>query len=327
MTPCRFARLALLALLFALAPARALAQPISPADKARARDLANAGYDALDKKDYAKAAERFAQADGIIRVATVRIGLARAQAGLGRLRDAQATYGKIVTEGAPPGAPPPIVKAVAEARREVEALGSRIPTLVIRVTGAGEGAVTVTMDGLPVQREGLGNKLPVDPGSHTVRATAPGRRPIEMTLTVTEGRSESVELQLLPEVVAAAPVVVAAREPWPVRKTAGVVLMASSAVGAIAGGALAAAAHSKYADLASKCPTHVGCSPSLASELASYHAIGAGSLASFVIGGALLGSGVILFVTAPKAPQDTRTGVVVSPVVGAGWAGLSGTFR
>jgi serine/threonine protein kinase len=78
-----------------------LAQPISAAEKAKARDLANAGYDALDKRDYVTAANRFTQADGIIHVATVRLGLARAQAGLGHLVDAETTYKKILAEGAP----------------------------------------------------------------------------------------------------------------------------------------------------------------------------------------------------------------------------------
>src|SRR5689334_18030604 len=122
----------ILAVALALAPRPLLAQPSTP-DRDRARLLANEGYDALDRKDYATAIDRFTQADALFHVATVAIGLARAQAGVGHLVDAKRTYERIVSEGAKPGSPPAIAKAVADAQRELAAIAPRVGGLVITV--------------------------------------------------------------------------------------------------------------------------------------------------------------------------------------------------
>jgi hypothetical protein len=330
------------ALLLALAPASAHADA-SAADRAIARDLANEGYDALERKDFTTAVERFTRAEALFHVATIALGLARAQAGLGRLLDASETYRRIVAEGAPSGAPPAIARALADARRELDAIAPRLAGIVINVTGSDQPAVTV--DGAPVAKAALGLKRPVDPGQHVLRATAPGKAPAETTVNLAEGQSQTVTLELraaaeAPPPDAPPPPVVAPPAPppeapppppaasgWPARKTAGVVLMAGGGVAAIVGGALLGAAHGKYSTLNTACPTHKGCSPSLSSDLSSYQALGSASIASFVVAGLALGTGIALFVTAPKpAPAAGSGGAFVTARVGAGRLFLEGGF-
>jgi hypothetical protein len=47
---------------------------------------------------------------------------------------------------------------------------------------------------------------------------------------------------------------------------------------------------------------------------------------SFVIGGALLGTGIVVFVTAPKDKASPPSGARLTPVIGLGRAGLAGRF-
>jgi len=324
-----------LALVAVLAPTPAWAQ-VSPSDRALARSLANEGYDALDHKSYLAAAERFGRADALFHVPSVALGLARAQAGLGQLVVAEETYRRILREGVPQDAPPALVKAVGDARADLAALLPRIAGVTITfaaATGpAGPPGATVTVDGVRVASAALGVRFPIDPGKHLIRAAAPGWHPVEATLTLAEGASEAVTLELLPETTPTRaavqpPAVPAPNPPAPPgpdsssgspRRAIGVALMGAGAAGGVTGAILAAVAHSKYAALNVLCPAHVDCSPTIDTALTAYHTVSAGSTASFLVGGALLGTGIAIYATAPRAP--------VTPVVGAGYLGLRGVF-
>src|SRR5262249_45342792 len=152
-----------LALALLLVPAAASAQ-ISDADKAGARALAQQGQDALDAKDYATAADRFARARELVPAPTLSLGLARAQVGLGRWIAAQEPYTRLLRESVPANAPPAFAKALADARKELDALEPRIPSIVINVKGA--PTFEVLLDGQPVPRALVGVNRPVDPGDH-----------------------------------------------------------------------------------------------------------------------------------------------------------------
>ena len=82
----------------------ALAEP-SAADRATARSLAGEGYQALQDKDYATAADRFGRADALVHAPTLMIDWARALVGLGKLVEAQERYEQIVREGVDPKSP------------------------------------------------------------------------------------------------------------------------------------------------------------------------------------------------------------------------------
>jgi hypothetical protein len=111
-------RRTVLALALVLIPATASAQ-VSDADKATARALAQEGQDALDRKDFTTAADRFTRAGEVVHAPTLALGLARAQVGLGKWIAAEETYRRVVRDGVPAGAPPVFAKAVADARREL----------------------------------------------------------------------------------------------------------------------------------------------------------------------------------------------------------------
>src|SRR6266851_1883903 len=109
----------------AMAPATASADA-SAADRATARAMAEEGQDALSRGDYRLAEDRFGRADSLIHAPTLLLGLARAQAGLGRVVEAHEIYKRILREGAKPGSPAPFFKAVGDAAKEVDLIAARL---------------------------------------------------------------------------------------------------------------------------------------------------------------------------------------------------------
>jgi hypothetical protein len=349
-------RRSLAVLLFAVAFAPSIARAdVSDGDKATARQLTIDGYEALKKNDYAGAADRFKRADSLYHAPTITLGMARAQVGLGKLVTAQELYSRMVHEPLPPNASAGVTKAVEDAKRELEALSPRVPSVVINVKGT--DASRVTLDGVDVPSAALGVKRPVDPGKHSIKATAAGFAPGEAIVSLLEGKSESVTIELKPGLDTSAPPVVAAlpvgvppplkpTEPTPVlgnaapvspapdhveakrstQETLGFVALGVGAAGLIVGGITGGLALGKHGDIIKSCPE--GHCPldqkaSLQPEIDSYNSMCTISTIGFIAGGALAATGIVLMLTAPRAKATQAT---VSPVVGLGFLGAKGSF-
>jgi hypothetical protein len=320
-----------------LIPASALAD-VSDADRATARTLGQDGHEALDHKDYATAADRFTRADAIVHAPTFQLGLAQAQVGLGKWVSALETYNRILREGVPDKAPPAFVKALEQARKEIDDLSPRIPYVTIQVKGSSAPAVTI--DGADVPAAALGVKRPVDPGKHLIRATAPGLPPGEVTLTLVEGKGETVTIDLKPPpppVVKPPPPPVLAKPPPPppppppaarmtTRKILGITGLALGGAGIGLGAVMGGVAIAKHGSILKDCPGGTcpeGSQSRFQPEIDSYHQISAVSTAGFIGGAVLAGAGVVLLVTAPR---DAPRRGAVAPIVGLGWAGAQGVF-
>lgn len=186
---CIGARWWLLGVLLA-APLRA-----QQGDTARdaARVLGKQAQVALKQGDFAAARDLFEQAERLYHAPTLVLGLARAQAGLGRLTAALATYRRLPAS-LPADAPVAFHKAVEAGRRELATLEARVPRLVIHVEGAPEAPVT--LDGAPFPGE-LGAAWPVDPGPHEVQVSVQGRSDAARIEAV-EGVTARVLLRLPP---------------------------------------------------------------------------------------------------------------------------------
>ncbi len=345
------------ALLFlaALTPATAFAQ-VSDADKGTARDLTIQGYEALKNKDFAGAADRFSRADSLYHAPTITLGLARARAGLGKLVSAQELYSRVAHESVPANASASFTNAVEEGQRELAALGPRVPGVVINVKGA--DAVKVTLDDIDVPSAAFGVRRPADPGEHVVRALAVGFTPVQVKVTLAEGKVETLTLELkpgpggptslapsppaggAPPPVAVGPAAPPGMAPLPPpdqpdtssgsgRKTAGFVTLGIGAglvvVGAVVGG-LAASKHSSIAAMCSNgvCPTSE--ESTIQPEINSYTSLGNAATGLLVVGGAAAVTGIILVATAPKATRKASITPHITPLVGLGYAGAQGSF-
>ncbi|HEY0480763.1 MAG TPA: tetratricopeptide repeat protein [Kofleriaceae bacterium] len=104
-------------------------------------------------------------------------------------------------------------KRQAEAGRRASQLEPRLSNLVIEI-GPRVAGMVVRRDGEIVDPAEWNTALPVDPGSYTIAAEAPGRAPWQTTVTVPAGARRQVVVIPNLEPVAPAPVAAAAA-PWP----------------------------------------------------------------------------------------------------------------
>jgi hypothetical protein len=176
---------ALAAVSFLVAPAIARA-----ADPAAAREQLKLGYELAQDGQCAKAIPHFAEslrldprAITLINLASCEEKTGRWAAALGHWADAraraQAETATLIED---------------EATKRARDLEKKIPRLTI-VLGTGAPAGTeIARDGVVLGAVSLGVALPVDPGSHTVVARAPGRAEGSKTVALAEGESARVEI-------------------------------------------------------------------------------------------------------------------------------------
>jgi hypothetical protein len=316
----------------------------SAADRATARALAAEAHRAFDAKDYATAADRFARADTLIHAPTLMLGLARAQVALGKLVAANETYNQILREGLAANASKVFLDAVEDARKELATVTPRLcwVTVTVAVTGP-EAGYKVLLDGVEIPSAAIGVPRAVDPGQHlaTVTVVEGGTGKAEATLTIEEGKSQTVPIQLkveppppgTPAFVpggAGAGVVVAPPPPpppphsWAIRRTAGYVSLGVGGAGIVVGAITGAMVLGQHGSLASTC-TGGRCPPSEQSSLSAYNTEGAVSTVGFIAGGVLVAAGAVLVLTVPKSTVP-RVGLSVLPAAGGGTFSATGSF-
>jgi hypothetical protein len=290
-------------------PAVALGQPA--ADKATARALALEGQDALEASDYDAAADRFGRALALFHAPTLLVGLARAQRGLGKWIAAQESYNSVLHESLPPDAPQAYLDALQEARREVDELTPKIPSVLVTVRGA--PVASVTIDGVPLPSAALGINRPVDPGAHVIRAEAKDCAPAEVRLTVAPAAREVVTLTLEPFHAAGSAGAAG------IRRAIGFATLGAGGTGLVLGAVAGGIAVARHDSLAARCPG--GRCAGQQDAITGYHFAADLSTAGLVAGGVLAVAGVALV----AIPGDTNASSHdwIAPVLGGiGGAGL-----
>ena len=303
----------------------------SAADRATARSLAGEGYQALQSKDYATAADRFSRADALVHAPTLMIDWARSLVGLGKLVEAQERYEQIVREGVEPKAPKSWQRALADAGTELAQLKPRLAWITISVSG-GEDA-HVTIDGVPVPPAAIGVRRAVNPGPLQVRVQAKGFLSQKKLVELREGAEDAVEFKLDPDPDAQTPSPVKLPPPPPPSPVKGhdptpmYVAYGVSAGGLAVGAITGALFLSKGSDLNGICnPDHV-CPSSQTDTLTAYRTYGTISVVGFAVGVAGAGVGLSLLLLNRGANKTaTAQGVVVRPYLGLGSVGAVGSF-
>lgn len=216
------------------------------------------------------------------------------------------------------------------ARSRADALKPRLVGLTITVPeDSGVPRLEIRRDGSPVGMATWGTWVPVDPGSHTVTASAPGYRTWQETVDVVEGAAPVVVTVPVLQLEPAAPPPMLAR-PWvpPARisgntasnppvesdtshsgvsqRTWAFVTGGVGIVGLGVGTYFGLSAKSKNDDSKDECRTDTRCTQAglnlrnEALDAATYSTVG------FGVGLAALAAGIILYVA---APEDNKTAV------------------
>jgi hypothetical protein len=340
--------LALLSLVgFQPAPVYAQNGP-SAADRATARRLATEGQVALKSGDFDTAADRFERANDLLAAPTFLVRLARARVGQGRLVEAYEIYRKIIREGVEADKPEAFKKALADAKLEVKAVEPRLAWISVNVVNANPNEVQVTLNDAVIPSAALGAQRPVDPGTLRVKAKAEGYKTAEAEVQLAEGEHlPPIEMRMTALPKPPAPVV--KNDPimdenggeesgFMSQSTLGYVTLGVGGAGLVVGGITGLLAYSRHEDLINTpCAFKEGnhCwvldpnpdkqkeAEQTEKEMNTFATI---STVSFIAGGALAATGLILLITAPDDPVTTAGTPTLRPYVGFGTIGAVGSF-
>ncbi len=307
----------------------AWAEP-NEADRATARALALEAHTALQNKDYAKATERFGRADALVHAPTLVVDWARALQGLGRFVEAHEKYELVLREGVESSAPKSWVRALEDAKKELDLLKPRLAWVTVVLKDPPDAAVRI--DGVVVPPAAVGVKRAADPGFPEVTVSAPGYEAFKQTVTVGPGEEKSLEVTLrkLPE-TATTPVPASTnayqpRQKSETRRVLSYVAFGLGGAGLVTGGITGSLALRKRSDLKSDCVGGV-CPSKSQKKIDSYHLYGTISGIGLGVGVAGLGAGLVLLLTEPKEEETASTGLRVHPLLGLGVLGAEGTFE
>jgi serine/threonine-protein kinase len=203
------------------------------------------------------------------------------------------------------------------------------------------------VDGLQVRRDGVevgsavwGTAIPIDPGDHAVEAVAPGKKPWKTTVTVKPGPDQAhaaipaleaepptapVEPAPLQAPPPQAPPTPPPVEPPPpassTQRTVAFVAGGAGVVGIAVGAVLGVVAMGQESSSKSLCPTSACTNPAAISDNDSANKGATAATVAMVVGGVALGTGVVLYLTAPKGAP--ATGLRVTPTLTTAGAGLN----
>jgi hypothetical protein len=309
------------------------------ADRETARSLMQQGRELRQGGDLREALKRFKAADDIMHVPTTGLEVARAQIALGQLVEARDTIAAIRQWQDKASDPAPFKEARVKALELDAALNGRVPSLTVAVKGAAENeTATVTIDGVALPDKATGLPRSVDPGHHVVVAKTPSAEG-KLEIDIAEGEQKKVEVALVgtaapvqePETPPPAP----EAPPAPARSHAPTVLTWIGAgvggAGLVAGSVAGFMSMSKKSALDGACANKV-CGPSSYSDLDSATSLAMVSNVGFVVAGAGAALAVVTLIVGHEetstTPAQAPAGEAIRwvPWVGAGAAGVSGTF-
>jgi hypothetical protein len=307
-------------LLAVLTAAHAAGAPARPAEIAAARQLAREGFRLAAAGRCAEAVEPLTRAEALFHAPTTLVRLAECHLALGHLVLGTEELRRVSVEDLGPSPSKAFTAAVARARTLLAATEGRLGHLTLSVTGPDQEALLLQLDGEALSPAMVGVDIPLDPGTHQVRAEAPGFLPAEGKVAVAEGARERLELALaqegpqpsdapraLTEPPAAAgkapPRLVAAATAAPAPAAAGprvaaIVTLVVGVVGLGVGAGFGLAALGDKARLDAACAAQV-CPASAAPDLALVRRDATLSTIGWALGGAAAATSLVLFLLPP----------------------------
>jgi hypothetical protein len=303
-------------------------------DKAGAESLFQEGKALIAQGKTAEACPKFAESQRLDPSAGTLLNLARCHEQLGRTASAWATYKEAAT----------LARAVGQTDREAAAkdfaskLEPRLSRLRIEAKSAPSG-VAIKRDGVLVGEGALGSAIAVDPGEHTVEATAPGFKPWSTKITVgAEADTKSVTVPAMEPASSAAaggngdaPGRVAAPEASSGGKsgmrTAAFVVGGAGVVALGVGAVLGGLAASDAGELEKACPAGA-CSAEDMQRVYSARTKATVSTVGIGVGAAALGAGVVLFLLSRSPSKEAAQKAQIVPSFGpnGGGASIVGSF-
>lgn len=311
---------ALLGLSIALAAPVARAAGEDPQARITARKLGAEAVKLYDTGYYAAALEKFDAASSLVPAPTLSLYSARCLVKLGRLVEASERYLAATRMTLEKKAPTVMLRAQVDAAVERDKLLPTIPQVKIEVSGPAGAGVKVLLDGRELPRAMLGEKLPVDPGKHVVRAVRADTA-IEREVSLAPSETTQILLALPPLPPPPAPIT----PPLRVAGWVGVGVGAAGLVAFAVNGAIALALGDSLGN-DPLCEDNL-CDPSLQGKVSAYGATRVPTTVGLVAGVVGLGAGIPLVLLNPVQTPGAASGKTrIVPFVGAGGVGVRGSF-
>jgi hypothetical protein len=181
----------------------------NPESKAAAQALFDEGRSLVEHRQFAEACPKFAESQRLDPGIGTELWLADCYENNGQVASAWAAFKEAAAAAA-------LVhdKRETVARDRATALETKIPRLMIVVSDtAAAQALEVRRDGVIMAATAWGFALPVDPGVHTIAASAVGHKPWSTTVQVA-GRADTLQVTI-PALEDATPLAAQEREPAP----------------------------------------------------------------------------------------------------------------
>lgn len=311
------------------------------AREAQAADAKSLFQEALQLEkggNYSAALGKFQEVAQLKRTPTVVFHIAFCQEKLGQLMAAVGGYRIAANDAAED---PKLAEVARTAQEALAALEKRIPSVTIK-RGKGSELSKVTLDGVTMGSSTFGKPQQVDPGAHSIEATADGKKPFKEVVQLNEGESKTIEIIMKDTKVDPGPeptgeptgtgtATGAATEKPPVSKSVvPYVVMGAGGVSLLASGVFYLMRGSAISDLDSKCKGDI--CPSSAQSIQdrgkTMTLLGNVTLGLGVVG---LGVGTVLLLTSKPKESAALTrprsvDVMVNPGLGGVGASVVGRF-
>jgi hypothetical protein len=190
------------------------------------------------------------------------------------------------------------------ARERAQALEPRLVRLVVKAppAAASDAGFRIVRDDVVVEREAWGTAVPIDPGKHVIRASAPGKRAWSTELSIDSGAAGTTRTVDVPALaIEAAPT-----PKWSPQRTVGLVVGGLGVIALGVGTGFAIDAKSNYDEAHRRC-TPNGCDSAARSRADSAISTADAATGMFIGGAVALAAGVVLFLTAPSHSTSARS--------------------
>ena len=326
--PGTWRSMALVTSLVATLAGPALAQD-DAGDIAAARKLGGEGVTLADAGNCQDALDKLARSEKMHHAVSVLERIGECQIRVGKLVEGAETLRRVLREQLPLDAPHAFVAAQERAQGALAEARPEIARVRVSVSAPEGAAIWVTIDGVNEPSANLNADRFVDPGEHVIEAGAPGFRRTSTRVHVGEGAGEAVTLTLQLDPAAPAPGSPAQPSVPPSSgaedHTWAFIAGGVGLVGLGFGTAFGIGAVGAKSNLDGACANKV-CPPGQQGNIDTGERFGTISTVGFVVGGAGLALGAVLyfghFGSSSRGEAGMQAGAYVTPT----GAGLSGSF-
>jgi hypothetical protein len=319
---------------FAVSLLVGMSSPVTAQDKeALAEALYKSALDLMEQGKDSEACPKLKQSQEIDPAVGTLLYLGLCYERIGKPASAWATY-RAAGEASRKANQPERRDIAMERAAKIEPTLSTLTLLLPRE--AHVPGIEIFLDGSPVGTASVGVPMPVDPGPHRIEISAPGHVAMtEDVLVEPNGATHTVNLRALeaqdrPKTVdSSAPTadsksVETGRPSTSTQKTIGLVVGGVGLAGLAAGTYFGLHMRSKENEAKDKCDNYpTNCSPAGLSANEDASTAAGYATAGFIVGGAALIGGIVLYTTAPNQEPGVVASLRIDPRLATDGGGLS----